>query len=222
MDPLCNSTSQCKPQLAPELFKYQAFITKTNQRFQPYAWLHATWLSADATKAKQPSFSCGSPDHLAPHCPLKAQVAAPLARGVQVVWELTSLAQVCRGWPPQQAEQICRYGYFAPRKQKDLLLYTRQIIGGLTNRALASGVLDILPWEQGAATGGVRSQVFAQFLASHPSKAFVSTLIHSCSLTNGFDIGYVGPHTQLTAPNLPSAYQYPSVVNKALQKEIAE
>ena len=39
--------------------------------------LTATWLSADATKAKQPHFSCGSPDHLAPHCPLKASVAAP-------------------------------------------------------------------------------------------------------------------------------------------------
>ena len=70
--------------------------------FQPYAWLQynsqfslklaadrfmqwsaadpkltATWLSADATKAKQPCFSCGSPDHLAPHCPPKASVAEP-------------------------------------------------------------------------------------------------------------------------------------------------
>ena len=91
-----------KPQLAPELFKYQAFITRTSQRFQPYTWLQydsqfrlrlaanrsmqwlvadpeltATWLSADATKAKQPCFSCGSPDHLAPHFPLKASVAGP-------------------------------------------------------------------------------------------------------------------------------------------------
>lgn len=66
----------------------------------------------------------------------------------------------------------------------------------------------------------LRPQVFARFLASHPNEAFVSRLIHS--LTNGFDIGYVGPHTQLTAPNLPSAYQYPSVVDEALQKEIAE
>ena len=39
--------------------------------------LTATWLSANATKAKQPCFSCGSPDHLAPHCLLKAQVAVP-------------------------------------------------------------------------------------------------------------------------------------------------
>jgi hypothetical protein len=51
----------------------------------------------------------------------------------------------------------------------------------------------------------LRPQVFARFLASHPNEAFVSRLIHS--LTNGFDIGYVGPHTQLTAPNFPSAYQ---------------
>ena len=39
--------------------------------------LTAIWLSADATKAKQPCFSCGSSDHLAPHCPLKASVPAP-------------------------------------------------------------------------------------------------------------------------------------------------
>ena len=66
----------------------------------------------------------------------------------------------------------------------------------------------------------LRPQTFAQFLAFHPNQAFVSRLIHS--LTNGFDIGYIGPHTQLTAPNLPSAYQYPTVVDEALQKEIAE
>ena len=35
-------------------------------------------------------------------------------------------------------------------------------------------------------------------------------------------MGYVGPHTQLTAPNLPSAYQYSAVVDEAFQKEIAE
>ena len=39
--------------------------------------LTAMWLSADATKAKQPCFSCGSPDHLAPYCPLKVSVIAP-------------------------------------------------------------------------------------------------------------------------------------------------
>ena len=91
-----------KPQLASELFKYQAFITRTSQRFRPYAWLQydsqfrlklaanqsmrwsvadpeltATWLSADATKAKLPCFSCSNPDHLAPNCPLKASVSVP-------------------------------------------------------------------------------------------------------------------------------------------------
>ena len=64
-------------------------------------------------------------------------------------------------------------------------------------------------------------QVFAQFLASHPNQAFVSRLIYS--LTNGFDIGYIGPHHQLTVPNLPSAYpNTPQLLTRHLQKEIAE
>ena len=91
-----------EPHLAPDLFKYQGFITRTSRRFQTYAWLQydsqfrlklaanptmrwsvsdpeliATWLSADATKIKQPCFTCGSPDHFAPNCPLKAPSTAP-------------------------------------------------------------------------------------------------------------------------------------------------
>ena len=62
--------------------------------------------------------------------------------------------------------------------------------------------------------------MFARFLVTHPDQAFVSRLIHS--LINGFDIGYTGPHSQLTAPNLPSAHQHPTFVDEALQKEIAE
>lgn len=63
----------------------------------------------------------------------------------------------------------------------------------------------------------LRPQVFAPFLTSYPNQAFVSRLIHS--LTNGFDIDNIGPHNQLTAPNLPSAYQYPKIVDDALENE---
>ena len=85
-----------KPRLAPDLFKYQSFITRASRRFQPYAWLQydsqfrlklaansslhwsftdpeliAIWLSADVAKIKQTCFTCGSPDHFVPDCPLK-------------------------------------------------------------------------------------------------------------------------------------------------------
>ena len=66
----------------------------------------------------------------------------------------------------------------------------------------------------------LRPQVFAQFLSSHPDEAFVSEPIHS--LTHGFSIGYTGPRTPLTAPNLRSASEHPHIVDKALQKEVAE
>ena len=89
--------SSHKPQLAPQLFQYQAFITRSSSRFQLYAWLQydtqfrlklasnphacwsstdpelvATWLSADATKKKSTCFYCGSPDHMSADCPLRA------------------------------------------------------------------------------------------------------------------------------------------------------
>ena len=66
----------------------------------------------------------------------------------------------------------------------------------------------------------LRPQVFARFLTSHPDPNFVSELVHS--LTEGFSIGYHGPHTRLTAPNLASAFQHPQVVDEALKKEVAE
>ena len=66
----------------------------------------------------------------------------------------------------------------------------------------------------------LRPQIFARFLSSHPDQAFVSRLIRS--LTNGFNIGYTGPHTCTFAPNLPSAYQHPNIIDNALSKEVAE
>jgi hypothetical protein len=48
----------------------------------------------------------------------------------------------------------------------------------------------------------------------------VSELLHS--LKYGFNIGYSGPHTTLTARNLPSAFEHPHVIDEALQKEVAE
>ena len=91
-----------KPRIAPDLFRYQSFITRASCRFQPYAWLQydsqfrlklaanpslcwtatdpeltATWLSADAAKIKQLCYTCGSPDHFAPNCPLKPSASDP-------------------------------------------------------------------------------------------------------------------------------------------------
>ena len=66
----------------------------------------------------------------------------------------------------------------------------------------------------------LRPQILARFLTSHPDANFVSELINS--LTNGFCIGYQGPHTHLTAPNLTSARIHPTVIDEALMKEVAE
>ena len=85
-----------KPELAPDLFRYQNFITRQSRRFKPYAWLQydaqfrlklasnpsikwsdtdteliATWLSADAAREKPACFACGNPEHLASDCPWK-------------------------------------------------------------------------------------------------------------------------------------------------------
>ena len=66
----------------------------------------------------------------------------------------------------------------------------------------------------------LRPQVFARFLSSHLDPIFVSELIHS--LTDGFNIGYQGPHTCIKSPNLTSSSEHPEVVDEALSKEIAE
>ncbi len=66
----------------------------------------------------------------------------------------------------------------------------------------------------------LRPQVFARFLLHHPDYTFVSRLIQS--LTHGFNIGYFGPHTPVTAKNLPSALEHADIVDEALRKELAE
>ena len=57
------------PQIAPDLFQYQTFITRSIRRF--LSSFRAYWLSADATKCTTACFVCGSPNHLATECPLK-------------------------------------------------------------------------------------------------------------------------------------------------------
>ena len=79
---------------------------------------------------------------------------------------------------------------------------------------------DPIPISSHAPHTPLRPQVFARFLTSHPDSHFVSKLVHS--LTDGFNIGYHGPRTPLTAPNLISALQHPAVVDEALKKEVAE
>ena len=85
-----------KPELVPDLFCYQNFITWKSRRLKAYAWLQynvqfrlklasnpsikcsdtntefiATWLSADAAREKPACFACGNPEHLASGCPWK-------------------------------------------------------------------------------------------------------------------------------------------------------
>ena len=66
----------------------------------------------------------------------------------------------------------------------------------------------------------LRPQRFGWILNTHPDKAFVSKLL--LSLRFGFRIGYNGPHSPLTAPNLRSALEHPDVIDEALRKEVAE
>ena len=239
------------PRLAPDLFKYQSFITRASRRFQPYAWLQydsqfrlklatnsslrwsftdpeliATWLSADAAKIKQTCFTCGSPDHFVPDCPLKPSASTsglhcPICNHVgHTACECSLLSR--EGQHSSGSRSISQVG----------TLDTTRFVEPITNMVSAFVVHDA-PMHTHAlhVTEGIPDvsapsrhndilaesihtpQVFARFPSSHPDQAFVSRLIHS--LINSSDIGYTGPHTRIFTRNLPSAYEHPTVVDDA-------
>ena len=63
----------------------------------------------------------------------------------------------------------------------------------------------------------LRPLIFARLLQHHPNHQFTATLL--THLTHGFDIGYQGPHRDLRAHNLPSAYEHPEAIDEYLQHE---
>ena len=112
--------SAAKPHLASHLFKYQAFIVRSSQRFHQHAWLQydmqfrlklaanpsglwstmdtelvATWLSADATKSKKACFSCGSSAHFAPDCPFRYSGASDSSQRCAVCKKWGHIARSC-------------------------------------------------------------------------------------------------------------------------------
>ena len=66
----------------------------------------------------------------------------------------------------------------------------------------------------------LRPHHFARLLVKHPSPQFVDTLLRH--MTNGFDIGYHGPHYDLRALNLPSAAEHPQVIDDYLALECSQ
>ena len=63
----------------------------------------------------------------------------------------------------------------------------------------------------------LRPLTFARYLQQHPNQQQVHTLL--THLTSGFDIGYHGPHSEVRAPNLPSAYVHPDVNDTYIRAE---
>ena len=88
--------SAASPRVAPKLWRYQAFIVRSSQRFQPHAWLQydlhfrrklaldpsiswsstdnelvASWLSADTLPPQLACYACGGSNHLASECPAR-------------------------------------------------------------------------------------------------------------------------------------------------------
>ena len=56
-------------------------------------------------------------------------------------------------------------------------------------------------------------------LSSHPDQVWCSRLLNS--LKRGTTIGYQGPRSAQSAPNLPSAAQHPDIITEELRKECA-
>ena len=68
-----------------------------------------------------------------------------------------------------------------------------------------------------APPSSLRPLLFARYLQAHPNKQYVHTLL--THIQSGFDIGYQGPHRDIRAPNLPSAYTRPGVIDAYIAAE---
>ena len=83
--------------------------------------------------------------------------------------------------------------------------------------APAKGVPSSRPELLAAPTPLLRSQ-FEMELRHHPNKAWVSWLL--LGITQGINIGYMGPRELTNTCNLPSAHMHPQVAEAELQKEV--
>ena len=258
LEHLCSCFEFSQPHLAPDLFQYQAFITRSSCQFQPYAWLQydaqfrlkmasnpgacwsstdpdliATWLSADATKRTSTCFSSMEAltiCQLTAHCELPPRTLPPAALSasspatwpvIAINWHPTSRArQAPEQWTTSTATSTT----------KEVLVFLAQgvptIMPALITMEATPAIVPALRHANPtliayhAPHTPLRPRILARFLNSHSDANFMSELINS--LTNGFNIGYQGPHTHLTAPILTSACIHPTVIDEALMKEVAE
>ena len=55
-------------------------------------------------------------------------------------------------------------------------------------------------------------------LQTHPDSNFVEYVL--CGITEGFDIGFIGPPEETRSGNLKSALEHPEVIDSYLEEEI--
>ena len=191
----------------------------------------ASWLTADAIKHKSTCFSCGNPDHLSSDCPLRPSTKVPGLRcpvcdtSGHVAWDCPQLLQTKPNATTTKPQTMS--AYFSPdvvvvfEDSATPTLTSAQTVVAVTQSSPApSRPADSSPIHTHTIHTPLRPQLFTRFLNTHPDKALVSKLL--LSLRFGFRIGYNGPYSPLTAPNLRSALEHPDVIDEALRKEVAE
>ena len=196
----------------------------------------ASWLTADAIKHKSTCFSCGNPDHLSSDCPLRPSTKEPglycpvCDTSGHVARDCPQLLQGKPNATTTKPQTMC--AYFSTdvvvvfEDSATPTLTSAQTVVAVTQSSPApSRPADSSPIHAHTIHTPLRPHLFARFLNTHPEKALVSKLL--LSLRFGFRIGYNGPYSPLTAPNLRSALEHPDVVDEdvvdeALRKEVAE
>ena len=239
-----------KPELAPDLFRYQNFITQQSRRFKAYAWLQydaqfrlklasnpsikwsdsdteliATWLSADAAREKPACFACGNPEHLASDCPWKVSGTSNSS---------VLNCPVCNA-SGHAARDCPKLGQPAPPPAD-----THHAGADVATVFEAQGVhtctpvptaREVIPNEPAPGSPvdplpihlhTIHTPLRPQVFAQFLNKHPDKAFTSKLlhSLEYGFDIGYHGPHTPLIARNLHSALEHPKVIDEALQKEV--
>ena len=227
------------PSRGPELVGYQAIIAQANAKYQFTAWSRydtafrlwasktpgARWDTINnhlwaqcftgRASAQVICFTCGQPGHWSSTCPLETGspiFVPPCPRPPR--------HPPPPGLPTTRRSAVSSTLADAATSQPPTSANTHTDASHATDAILSTPASADAPIDLHKPDTPLQPAQFARLLRKHPDHSFVTSLL--ASLVHGFDLGYTGPRSRRTNPNLKSAYQHPNVVTHGLQLECTQ